>query len=410
LHYWQTDDLEWYDRTFYPGDDPFWEAVDLHYWQTDDLEWYDPAAITTSNGSLQITLSEKQTHGLNYQGGMMTTWNKFCFTGGLLLASVNLPGDHITHGFWPAVWALGNLGRAGYGASLDGMWPYTYDACDVGTVANQTNGGIPIAATVNGDPDNGGVLSFLPGQRLSRCTCPGESHPGPVHSSDGTYVGRSAPEIDVFEATVSNEIGQVSQSAQWAPFDTSYLWNNNSANQIIADPTVTQHNTYQGGVFQEATSALSNTNPGCYQRGGTGCFATYGFEYKPGYDNAYISWINNGLLAWTLNPGAVGANTAVEISARPIPQEPMYIIANLGMSPSFGGLDVTALTFPAIMSIDWIRVYQPKGSKNIGCDPPDFPTATYIQQYLPAYTNPNLTTWTGDFGQPLPKNSFLKQC
>ena len=21
-------------RTFYPGDDPFWEAVDLHYWGT----------------------------------------------------------------------------------------------------------------------------------------------------------------------------------------------------------------------------------------------------------------------------------------------------------------------------------------------------------------------------------------
>lgn len=134
-----SDEFNTDGRTFYPGDDPFWEAVDLHYWQTDDLEWYDPAAITTSNGSLQITLSEKQTHGLNYQGGMMTTWNKFCFTGGLLLASVNLPGDHITHGFWPAVWALGNLGksifstmyykspisgRAGYGASLDGMHVY----------------------------------------------------------------------------------------------------------------------------------------------------------------------------------------------------------------------------------------------------------------------------------------------
>lgn len=38
---------------------------------------------------------------------------------------------------------MGNLGRAGYGASLDGMWPYTYDSCDVGTVANQTKGGLP---------------------------------------------------------------------------------------------------------------------------------------------------------------------------------------------------------------------------------------------------------------------------
>jgi len=27
-------------RTFYPGDDPYWEAVDLHYWATNDLEWY----------------------------------------------------------------------------------------------------------------------------------------------------------------------------------------------------------------------------------------------------------------------------------------------------------------------------------------------------------------------------------
>lgn len=79
------------------------------------------------------------------------------------------------------------------------MWPYSYDSCDVGTAPNQTVNGLPQAATVNGDPTNGGALSFLPGQRLSRCTCAGESHPGPVHE-DGTYVGRSAPEIDIFEA------------------------------------------------------------------------------------------------------------------------------------------------------------------------------------------------------------------
>ena len=53
-------------------------------------------------------------------------------------------------------------------------------------------------ATVDGDDTYGGALSYLPGQRLSRCTCEGEDHPGPVHS-DGTFVGRAAPEIDVFE-------------------------------------------------------------------------------------------------------------------------------------------------------------------------------------------------------------------
>jgi beta-glucan synthesis-associated protein KRE6 len=81
------------------------------------------------------------------------------------------------------------------------QWPYTYDSCDVGTAPNQTLNGLPLAATVNGDPQANGELSYLPGQRLSRCSCPGSSHPGPMHS-DGTFVGRSAPEIDVFEAQV----------------------------------------------------------------------------------------------------------------------------------------------------------------------------------------------------------------
>lgn len=62
------------------------------------------------------------------------------------------------------------------------------------------------------------LQSFLPGQRLSACTCPGESHPGPMRS-DGSYVGRSAPEIDVFEALVDDEGGKVSLSAQWGPYN-----------------------------------------------------------------------------------------------------------------------------------------------------------------------------------------------
>ncbi len=86
-----------------------------------------------------------------------------------------------------------------------GQWPYTYDSCDVGTVANQTLNGLPVAATINGDTRADGALSYLPGQRLSRCTCSGESHPGPVHA-DGTYVGRAAPEIDIFEAQVRPSI------------------------------------------------------------------------------------------------------------------------------------------------------------------------------------------------------------
>jgi hypothetical protein len=39
--------------------------------------------------------------------------------------------------------------------------------------------------------------------------------------SDGSYVGRAAPEIDLFEALVDADGGKVSLSAQWAPYNVS---------------------------------------------------------------------------------------------------------------------------------------------------------------------------------------------
>ncbi|KAK0496775.1 glycoside hydrolase family 16 protein [Armillaria luteobubalina] len=405
-----SDEFNTDGRTFYPGDDPYWEAVDLHYWATNNMEWYDPAAVTTTGGHLAITLSQQETHDLDYQGGLVSTWNKFCFTGGYIEASVQLPGANNVVGLWPAVWTMGNLGRAGYGASLEGMWPYSYDACDVGTAPNQTIGGQPVAAMTSGLENAGFELSYLPGQRLSRCTCSGESHPGPMHS-DGSFVGRSAPEIDIFEGQITGDplSAQVSQSGQWAPFNKAYIWDNSSDNLIIPDPSISVQNTYLGGVTQQATSIVTNTDQACYQLE-SGCFSVYGFEYKPGYDGAYITWVSDDKVAWTMNAGAVGADSATQISARQVPPEPMYIMANLGMSTNFGTVDLEHLQFPAVMLIDYIRVYQDPNNINIGCDPPDFPTQAYINTYIEAYSNPNLTTWRDDFQQSFPKNSLVDGC
>ncbi|KIK09644.1 glycoside hydrolase family 16 protein [Laccaria amethystina LaAM-08-1] len=393
-------------RSFYPGDDPFWEAVDLHYWGTNDLEWYDPAGATTKGGALRLTLEKalpQNNHNLSYRSGMIQSWNKFCFTGGILEASVTLPGSTQVSGLWPAIWAMGNLGRAGFGGSLDGMWPYSYDSCDVGTLPNQTYPGTqtPLAAVQNGDPSNGGVLSFLPGQRLSACTCPGESHPGPMRAN-GSYVGRAAPEIDVFEATIDGAVGKVSLSSQWAPYNANYNWLNTTDNIIIYDPTTTVLNSYKGGVYQQTTSGLSVANQDCYELE-KGCFSVFGFQYKPGFDNAYITWINGDNPAWTVMAAGMGPDPQTEISARPVPMEPMYIIANLGFSLNFGQIDFDNLVLPTVMSIDYIRVYQPKNAINIGCDPAAFPTAQYIETYSNVYSNPNITTWK-DANQPWPKN------
>ncbi|POW20745.1 hypothetical protein PSHT_03212, partial [Puccinia striiformis] len=404
----------------------------LHYWATKNLEWYDPDQITTRNGSLVISLDRaadaSKNHNLDFKGGMLQSWNKFCFTGGIIEASISLPGDPKAGGFWPAFWTMGNLGRAGYGASLDGTWPYSYDTCDIGTLPNQTDPktGGPIAAKTMGDPYHDNVLSYLPGQRFSRCTCPRNSgknyHPGPKHP-DGTWVGRSAPEIDILEAITDPDTkqGQISQSVQLAPYNANYRMNNGTAGyvKVTDNPFQTVLNPYTGNIYQQAASGLSNTDQTSY--GGKG-FANYGFEYATSDEaSPFITWTQKDQAMWQLTPGALGPDPISQVGQRVIPNEPMYILLNLGISSTFGAVDTKKLALPAQMRVDWVRVYQPAGAPiNTNCSPRNYPTAHYIEDHLEAYTNPNLTTWaqyqqahgddTGNAKTGFPKNKLLDTC
>jgi hypothetical protein len=45
------------------------------------------------------------------------------------------------------------------------------------------------------------------------------------------------------------------------------------------------------------------------------------------------------------------------------------------------------MEFPAIMQIDYVRVYQREGHNNFGCNPPGYPTADYINSHMDAYTS-----------------------
>ncbi|KAI0284022.1 glycoside hydrolase family 16 protein [Russula aff. rugulosa BPL654] len=391
-----SDEFNQAGRTFWPGDDPYWEAVDLHYWPTGDLEWYNPQAITTSGGNLVITLTEQSNHNLNFQSGMLQSWNKFCFTTGYVEVNMSLPGTVQSPGFWPAVWSMGNLGRAGYGATTDGMWPYTYAACDVGTLPNQTLNGEPAAAV---------GLSYLPGQRLSACTCPGGDHPGP-----SVTVGRGAPEIDVLEAQISipRGVGQVSQSLQVAPFNINYQFNDATGTPIQG--STTQFNVYKGAQYQQAVSAVTDINSSNYNGKG---FGTYAYEWWTDPNNrdaGYIQWYSEGKEAWRATAATLAGDTTTNISSRIIPEEPMYLILNLGMAPSFQTQDFQHMQFPSEMYIDYIRVYQRSDVSNgVGCSPPNRPTANYINSHINAYSNANLTTWT-QAGYTFPQNSLEKSC
>lgn len=423
-----SDEFEVDGRTFYPGDDPFWEAADLWYGSTGDLEWYDPVQVTTRGGALVITMDSADTlqagltqgstapfplssnHNLTYRSGMLQSWNKFCFTSGYIEVAVTFPGpNQNTQGYWPGAWTMGNLARPGHLATTSGMWPYTYDSCDVGTFPNQTypdHSGPPAALHSGSSRAKYNFeLSWLPGQRASACSCPGSDHPGPAVNK-----GRGAPEIDIFEIEKdkANPTGQVaSQSAQFAPFTHDYLYGNATSDQYqIYDTTITRPNTYRGSAVQQAVSGLVGLPSDMFQGSGQ-VLRTMGFEYwanPSSRQDGFITWQADGKPTYRLGASSMAPDmgaTGSQVGQRLIPEEPMSIVLNLGISPNWQAIDLSTMIFPAELRFDYVRVYQRKGSTNIGCNPKDYPTTDYINNHIEAYTNHNITTWSW----PIPKNS-----
>ncbi|POM81026.1 Beta-glucan synthesis-associated protein [Phytophthora palmivora] len=151
-----------------------------------------------------------------YRSGMVQSWNKFCFQGGMVEVRVQLPGA-VTNASgnpdvetgsttvraanidyyptWPGIWLMGNLGRALFSASTSRMWPYTYNECNE-TIFESQN------------------------QRISAC------NDTPGHGLNANQ-GRGAPEIDILEGggtAISSSI-QVGPGANNQDVPTEYYWN-----------------------------------------------------------------------------------------------------------------------------------------------------------------------------------------
>jgi beta-glucan synthesis-associated protein KRE6 len=148
-------------------------------------------------------------------------------------------------------------------------------------------------------------------------------------------------------------------------------------------------NPYQGGVFQQAISGVTNLNNQWYDGNQ---YQTYSFEYEPG-NSGYVTWYVGKEETWTLDARAMGPNG--NIGQRVIPLEPMAMVLNFGMSNGFAMLNLTGLgpLMPATMSFDYVRIYQDEGNEMVTCDPPGYPTTDYIAQHPEPYNNPNLTLW-----------------
>ncbi|KAE8213431.1 hypothetical protein CF327_g3048 [Tilletia walkeri] len=422
-----SDEFNEEGRTFWKGDDPFWEAVDIWYGATQDFEWYSPEAVNTTGGNLVIMMEEMEINNLNFRSGMLQSWNKFCFQGGYIEFNAMQPGRPDTMGYWPGLWTMGNLGRPGYLGSTEGLWPYSYaDKCDAGVLPNQlwVNRTGP-DATVEGigqysasDPNEGNGrgpkrLSSLPGMRFPACVCNERDHPGP-----NRFTSRSAPEIDALEAQIQYRNGRydsyASQSFQMAPFDVGYEWMKGGGGTPyhIYDEDVARINDYLGGPLQQCASGLAM----CPRDGFTDAgqrFVTYGFEYRPDWEqdgrNSFVTWYVDGKPTWTVYGNAMDPRPAQDMSRRLVSTEPMTIIMNLAMAAGFQPTRFTgpnAMTFPAPFLVDYVRVYQLDGGEDkVTCDPADHPTAKYIEKHPDLYQNRDLISYRAS-NYSWPKNEL----
>jgi beta-glucan synthesis-associated protein KRE6 len=207
-------------RSFAAGHDYLWTALELPDGVNNALEYYSINMTSTTTlpdgrGVFQIEIRDDpgivfsvynaytrppsfEDHTMYYRAGMVQSWNKFCFQGGFVEVSVQLPGavsgasgnpdlgpeaQRVKaleyYPTWPGVWLLGNLGRALFTASTNRMWPWSYSECDE---------------------------MYRKSQRINAC----ETNP---KYGLNKRQGRGAPEIDILEGGGTD----VSLSIQIAP-------------------------------------------------------------------------------------------------------------------------------------------------------------------------------------------------
>jgi hypothetical protein len=139
-----SDEFNTPQRSFADGHDPRWTALDRNDYTNDALHYYSSRnAKTNDDGHLVIETQAADTNVVGFDdetrektrltkhftSAMLQSWNKFCFTGGIIEANVQLPGKSQVGGLWPAFWLLGNLARHTYVGTSEHIWPWSSTVC-----------------------------------------------------------------------------------------------------------------------------------------------------------------------------------------------------------------------------------------------------------------------------------------
>eukprot|EP00934_Nitzschia_sp_Nitz4_P002952 Nitzschia sp. Nitz4//scaffold199_size41809//30024//32054//NITZ4_007456-RA/size41809-augustus-gene-0.46-mRNA-1//-1//CDS//3329540579//2942//frame0 len=426
-------------RTFADGTDPRWTALEKNDYTNDALHYYAVSnAVTNEDGKLVIKTEAADTEIIgfddskqkktrvtkHFKSAMLQTWNKFCFTGGIIETEVILPGKKDVGGLWPAFWLLGNLARHTYVGSSEHVWPWSSSECT--------------------------ETSFY-SQHISGCN-------QVAHFGLEAGTGRGSPEIDIFEVQAGNTkanhgvflrspVGQPFMSASfqvapgrpnmrpgsgWWPgpgqwYDGLVGGKNTSLNIgfygnynfFAGDP-----NPRQSAYWSDAISLNRQLDESFFNSS-----HVYRLEWDvpTAEKDGYLHWFLDGELVFALNgTGIRTAGTGAEIST-----EPSYILLNTAVSKQWGfplecppgcdcGTDKESKTDPTELYncrskdyarrcgfsdgfcqmmteddpkyvINYVRVYQNPSldEQKVGCSTPERPTRRYIEANEHLYMTEN---------------------
>ena len=347
-----SDEFNTDHRSFNDGHDPRWTALEKNDYTNDAQHYYAASHAYTQKGNLVIKTEAADTDiiGFNdvtgkkeqvtkhFKSAMIQSWNKFCFTGGILEAEMSLPGKSTIGGLWPAFWMLGNLARHTYVGSSEHVWPWSSTTCTEKSATAQ-------------------LIS----------ACDRVQHYG-LH----TGVGRGAPEIDVFEVQAGKikantgpyfemSVGQpfMSTSYQVAPgrlprpgegwWPAPGQWYDNLTSGWNTSLNIVFYGTYNH--FRDDTDPASQdywSDAISYNRqlnsSYFGKFHKYRLEWELPDDGnkdnnftksyGYLRWfIDNEFILEIKGEGLNASGTGASISS-----EPMYLLLNTAISSQWGEL------------------------------------------------------------------------
>lgn len=339
----------------------------------------------------------------------------------------------------PAFWMLGNLARAGYLTSTDGIWPWSYDTCGSSQESAEANLVQSISSCNNGKGRGSPEIDIIEAQ-------PGDFvlEYGDVQQVDGTWksmrVGRPliSSSLQVSPGVAHNLrsfVPNLPQPGEWYPDlfpmgGPAYGELNNGMPHMLNNYWYGQLVNENPPVWQDGMSNNWQHSTSYYTQQ-----TVMRTEWQVGTDDGYVRWFNgDGQLVYEITAETLRRRPGEQDAIPLIPVEPMYLILNTDVSPRWGwngcnpasecmlanpGLcspegellcrdcaDPNCLRCPeetawladfcqdiqpnnpARYLIDYVRIYQDvnDATHTLGCDPPGLPTTDYVAQNWQRYT------------------------